>query len=187
MDMFEKASKVVKSVGDDVINSAINFGNNFYSNTKAQSEMAGLNVQKSLIDKKLADSYMEIGKRYVEYMKHATIGETFDVSDIMEQIAPELEKLEQVNEEIVQKEQQIKDENVERSRRRAQEEFDATKKKLDQALELEILTETEYQEKLVTAQKKLDCHEQLRKLDMQFQMGIITKAEYDQKTKAILG
>lgn len=187
MDMFEKASRVMKSVGDDMINSAINFSNTFCNTTKVQSEIASLNVQKSLIEKKLSDAYMEIGKRYVAYMNHAVPGAPFDVSDVMEKITPELEKMAQVDEELAQKEQQMKDDAENRSRKRAEEEFESTKKKLDQALEMSILTETEYAEKLTAAQKKLDYYDQIRKVELQYQMGIITKAEFDAKMKAILG
>ena len=55
-DIFEKAAKATKDVGDTVVSSAKSLGGSLYNSTKEQSELAGLNVQKSVLDKKLNDS-----------------------------------------------------------------------------------------------------------------------------------
>lgn len=186
MDMFEKATKAAKNVGDSVISSAKNIGTTLYSSTKEQSELASLNIQKSVIDKKLTDSYAEIGKRYVAYMEQCEGETAFEVEDILEQMKPELEKLAEVKEQIVEKEQLIKQGNEERAQKKAQDEFDSEKKKLDKALELEIISGEEYDVKLAFAQRKLDNYELLRKIELQLEMGIISKTEYDEKVKNVL-
>lgn len=160
--MFEKATKVAKEMGDTVINSAKSIGGNLYNTTKEQSEMASLNVQKSLIEKRMTEYYAQIGKRYVEYMENCEGGEVFQVNDILEKMQPDLKKLSEVKEQIVEKET------------------------LDKALNMEILSEEEYEEKLALAKNKLEHYDLLRKVDMQLSMGIITKSEYDEKVKNIL-
>ena len=47
MDVFEKATKAVKEVGGNVIDSAKSIGNSIYSTSKEQRELAGMKVQKS--------------------------------------------------------------------------------------------------------------------------------------------
>lgn len=186
MDMFEKATKAAKNVGDSVINSARSIGNTLYSSTKEQSELASLNVQKSVIEKKLNEVYAKIGKRYVEYINTCE-GETcFEVDDLLEEMQPDMDKMAEIKAQIQEKEVQIKQANEERIQKKAQAEFDAEKRKLDKALELDVVNEEEYAEKLAAAQRKLDNYDVLRKIEMQLEMGIITKEEYLEKKKNIL-
>lgn len=186
MDMFEKATKAAKNVGDNVISSAKTIGTTLYNSTKEQSELASLNVQKSVIEKKLTESYAEIGKRYVAYIEQCECDMAFEVDDLLEEMKPELEKLAEVKIQIDEKQQQIKQGNEERAQKKAQEKFDSEKKKLDKALEMDIISNEEYEEKLASAQKRLDNYDLLRKVELQLEMGIISKAEYDEKIKNIL-
>lgn len=185
-DMFEKATKAAKNVGGNVFSSAKNLGNSLYNSTKEQSELASLNVQQSVIEKKLNHFYAEIGRRYVEYIERCDGEVSFEVEDVLDQMKPELEKLEEVKVQIAEKEAQIKQNNEEKARKKAREEFDAKKTKLDKAAAMEIISEEEYQEKLAAAQKKFDNYEILRKIDMQLEMGIISKEEHAEKVKNIL-
>ncbi len=185
--MFEKATKTVVSVGENVVNSAKSVGTTIYSSTKEQSELASLNVQKSVVEKKLNSAYAEIGKRYVAYVQNCQGDEQFDVSDVMEGIQPDLERLGALNESIEQKKGEIKQAGDERLRKRAESAYEAEKSKLDKALEMDIINEAEYKSKLDSAQKKLDNYEILRKVELQYEMGIITKEEYEIKNKNILG
>ena len=185
MDMFEKAAKAAKEVGDNVIHSAKNLGESLYNLTKEQSELASLNIQKSVVEKRLESSYAEIGKRYVEYVEKCD-GDAFDVSDVLENIEPELEKLADIKLQIDKKETTIREENEQKARKKAEDEFNAVKQKLDKAFALDILTAQEYNDKLEAAQKRLDNYDLLKKVEMQLSMGIISKAEYDEKVKKIL-
>ena len=183
MDMFEKAAKAAKEVGDNVIHSAKNLGESLYNLTKEQSELASLNIQKSVVEKRLESSYAEIGKRYVEYVEKCDGGDAFDVSDVLENIEPELEKLADIKLQIDKKETTIREENEQKARKKAEDEFNAVKQKLDKAFALDILTAQEYNDKLEAAQKRLDNYDLLKKVEMQLSMGIISKAEYDEKVK----
>lgn len=186
MDMFEKATKAARNVGDSVINSAKNIGTTLYSSTKEQSELASLNIQKSVVDKRLAESYQEIGKRYVAYIDTCEGDTAFAVEDILEKMRPDLEKAAEIKSQIAQKEQQIRQDKEERLKKKAEEDFDAEIKKLDRALDLEIITPEEYEAKRSAAQKKLDHYDDLRKIQMQLEMGIINRTEYEEKVKSIL-
>ncbi len=186
MDMFEKAAKAARNVSESVISSARNMGISLYSSTKEQGELASLNVQKSVIEKKLEDFYAEIGKRYVTYIAECDGGTAFDVADVLEAMQPQLDRLAEVKDSITEKELQIKQANEERAQKRAREEFDAEKERLDKALQMEIITEEDYTEKLESARRKLDHYDVLRKLRLQLEMGIISKEEYEKKVKDVL-
>lgn len=186
MDMFEKATKVVKNVSGNVMSSAKTVGTSIYSSTKEQSELASLNIQKSVIEKKLTESYAEIGKRYVVYIDKCDGDVAFDVNDLLDAMQPDLEKLADIKTQIAEKELQIKQANEERAQKKAQDEYEAEKRKLDKALDMEIITDEEYAEKLQFAKRKLDNYEILRKIQLQLEMGIISKNEYNEKINNIL-
>ncbi len=186
MDMFEKATKAVKEVGGTMFDSAKNLGTSIYSLSKEQSELAGLKVQKSVIEKKLQESYAEIGKRYVEYITTSDAEEAFDVSDVIAAMQPELDKLEEIAGAVAQREINSKREEEEKQQKKARDTYDAEKAKLDKALEMDIISPEEYDEKMTVVQKKFDNYVQLGKIDMQLQMGIISEDEYTTKIDNIL-
>lgn len=187
MDMFSKATKAVKEVGENMIDSAKSFGTSIYSTSKDQSEIAGMRVQKSVIERRLEESYAMIGKRYIAYINQADCNQAFDISDILEKMRPDLNKLDEIAAALQEKEADAKREEEEKRQKRAFEEFEAQKAKLDKALEMDILSIEEYEEKLAAVQRKYDNYDQLRKIDMQLQMGIISKEEHDAKVKRIIG
>lgn len=186
MEIFEKVNKVARNVGDNVENIAKNVGNAITNVSKEQSELASLNVQKNVITKKLESSYAEIGKRYVDFVENCREGVTFEVDDIIEKMRPELDKLAELKLQIEEKELKIKQNNIDKAFKKAQDEYDTEKKKLDKAMEIDIISQEEYDEKLDFAKKKLDNFELLRKVQMQYDMDIITKEEYNEKVKKIL-
>lgn len=182
MDLFNKATKVAREVG----NSVVNAGNVLSSATREQTELANLKIQKSALDRKMESQYAEIGKRYIAYISNTFNTRPFDVQDVLEAMQPNLEKLSEIDSQIADKERVIKENNAERDKKRAQEQYEGEKKKLDKARELDVITEEEYQVKLTSAQKKLDNFDLLRKVEMQYDMEIITKEEYEEKVKNIL-
>ena len=186
MDMFGKATRAVKEVGENVFDSAKSIGNSIYSASKEQSELAGMKVQKSVIEKRLEESYAKIGKRYVEYMNVSDASEAFDISDILEVMQPDLDKLSEIAATLQEKEIEAKKEEEEKRQKKALDEYKAQKAKLDKALEMEIIEQDEYEAKLAVVQKKYDNYDQLRKVDMQLQMGIINEEEHAEKVNNIL-
>jgi len=186
MDMFEKATKAVKNAGESVIDSAKSIGNTIYSTTKEQRELAGLKVQKSVIERKLQEFYAEIGKRYVEYTANASGEAAFDVSDILDRMQSNLEKIAEIDNMVAEKELNIKKEEEARTQKKAQDEYDSEKAKLDKALEMDIISQGEYSEKMRVVQRRFDNHEQIRKIELQLQMGIITREEYRDKINNLL-
>ena len=186
MDLLEQAVKVVKTVGESVVDSAKTVGNTIYNSTKEQRDLANLNMQKSSVQKKLNDSYATIGKRYVEFFNKADDGGFFDASDLVRNMKCDLDKLSEIEESIEKINMNARKEEEEKVQKKAKEEYQSAKDKLEKALERDIITKEEYDEKMVPIQKKYDNYAQLRKIDMQLEMNIITKEEYAQKVKEVL-
>lgn len=182
MDMFEKA----KEVSGEVINSAKNLGNSLYSSSKEQSEIANLNVQKSIVKKRLKDSYAKIGEKYVEYVQSGDVNDVFNVEDILEEMKPDLDKLAELDLQISEKQIKIKEDEEQKNQKKALASYELEKQKLDKALDMDIISQDEYDEKLAIAKLKMDNYEILRKVKLQLEMGIISKEEYDEKVKIIL-
>lgn len=183
--MFDKATKTVKEVGENVFDSAKKVGSTIYNTSKEQSEIAGLKVQKAMVEKKLQEYYAAIGKRYVEFVK-ADSTDVFDVNDILEEMQADKAKLDEIEESLAEKEINAKKAEEARREQKALEAYEAGKAKLDKALALDVITVEEYTEKLAVVQRKYDNHEQLRKIDLQLQMEIITKEEHDLKVEKLL-
>lgn len=171
MDFFDKTSKVVKEISNV---------------TKEQTELANLKIQKAAIEKKLENQYAAIGKRYVAYIADSFRTTPFDVSDILDAINPDLEKVAEIAEQISQKDQQVRQHSMEKDRKKALDVLENEKRKLDRARDLDVITAEEYVEKLEKAQKKFDNFETLKKIQIQYEMDIITKEEYEEKVKNVL-
>ncbi|MDE6917746.1 MAG: hypothetical protein K2P39_13230 [Lachnospiraceae bacterium] len=171
MDFFDRTTKVVKEIGNV---------------TKEQTELANLKIQKAAIEKKMEGQYAEIGRRYVAYIADSFRTTPFDVTDILDAINPELERVSDIADQIAQKEQQVRQHSIEKDRKKALEQFENEKRKLDKARDMDVISMAEYEEKLGKAQKKFDNFEMLKKIQMQFEMDIITREEYDEKVKNVL-
>ncbi len=186
MDFFDRASQIAQSVGENVVNSARNVGTTIKYSTPEKRELAGLKVQLECVNKKLDGYYIMIGRRYTEYIENLATENSFDVSDILEDMKPELENKSEIEDAIAKKEQQIKNAEKEAARMKAQEAYEHECQKLENALRMDVITVEEYEEKVALAQKKYENYDILRKLKMQLSMQIITKEEYIEKVKAIL-
>ena len=171
MDFFDKTTKAVRDLSNA---------------TREQTELANLKIQKAAIEKKLESQYAEIGKRYVAYIADSFRTIPFDVSDILDAINPDLERIADIVEQVEQKERQFRQHSIEKDRKRAVEQFENEKRKLDKAKDLDIITDLEYEEKLEKARKRFDNFEMLKKVQMQFEMDIITREEYEEKVRNIL-
>lgn len=171
MDFFDRTTKVVREIGNV---------------TKEQTELANLKIQKAAVEKKLESQYAEIGKRYVAYIADSFRTTPFDVSDILEAINPDLEKVSEITEQISQKDQQVRQHSIEKDRKKALDQFESERRKLDKARDLDVITSEEYEEKLAKAQKKFDNFEMLKKIQMQYEMDIITREEYEEKVRNVL-
>ena len=186
MGLFDKVVKTASNVGTSVAKSAANVGSSASVAAQEQSELLALKSQINVIEQELNASYVQIGRKYVEYV--LTSGEMpgIDVSDILKLIDPKLTKKQELEQKIIELEKEIKSKHVLRDKQQAEEKYLAEKSKLDKALAMDIITQEEYDEKLVLAKKQVDNFEAIRKIEQQAEMGLITKEEKAAKLQQLM-
>lgn len=186
MGLFDKVTKTVSNVGSSVAKTAATVGSNAAVSAQEQSELVSLKSQVNVIEQELNSSYIQIGRKYVDYVISSGDMPGIDVSDILKLIDPKMTKKQELEQKIIELEKEIKQKNVLREKQQAEEEFLAEKSKLDKALGMDVITQEDYDIKIAIARKKVDNFEAIRKIEQQAEMGLITKEEKAQKIEALL-
>lgn len=186
MGLFDKVTKAASNVGGSVLKGAAKVGSNVATTAQEQGELVSLKSQVNVIEQELNASYVQIGRKFVEYVAETGDMPGIDVSDILKLIDPKLEKKQELEKKIIELEKEIKQKNVLREKQQAEEEFLAEKNKLDKALGMDIISQDEYDLKIAIARKKVDNFEEIRRIEQQADMGLITKDEKKEKLDALL-
>lgn len=185
MGLFDKISKTATNIGNNAKTSAIKVGSNASVAVQEQSELVALKSQVTVINQELDSSYVQIGRKFVNYVLETGEMPGIDVSDILKLIDPKMTKKQELEQQIIKLEKEIKEKNVLREKQLAEEQFIAEKEKLDKALAMDIISQDDYDVKLAIARKKVDNFEAIRKVEQQAEMGLITKEEKEQHIKAL--
>lgn len=138
-----------------------------------------------MIDQELDSSFVQVGRRYVDYVVASQEMPGIDISDILKLIEPKMEQKQELEKKIIALEKKIKDNAVLREKQMAEQVYLEEKSKLDKALAMDIISQDEYDVKLAVAKKKYDNFEQIRKVEQQYDMKLITKEERDAKIKEL--
>lgn len=187
MGLFDKVTKTVSNVGNSAMKSAAKVGSSAAVAVQEQTELTSLKTQINVIEQELSASYIQIGRKFVEYVAESGEMPGIDVSSTLKLIEPKLTKKAELEKKIIELEKEIKQKNVLREKEQAEEVFLAEKAKLDKALGMDLLTQEEYDEKLAAARKKVDNFEAVRRIEQQAEMGLITAEEKAQKINQLLG
>lgn len=185
MGLFDKVAKTATNMGRSALNTASNVGSTIGVAAQDQSELAALKMQVNVIEQELDSSYVQIGRRYVDYVVASGEMPGIDVSDILKLIDPKIEQKQELERQIVALEKKIKDNAILREKQMAEQVYLDEKAKLDKALSMDILSQDEYDAKLAIAKKKCDNFEQIRKIEQQYDMKLISKEERDAKIKEL--
>lgn len=185
MGLLDKVTKTAVSISKTAINTATAAGASVGVTAQDQMELAELKMQLKVVEEELNSSYVQIGRRYVDYIIAAGEMPGVDISDVLKLMDPKLEKKETLEQEIVSLEKKIRNNAILREKQAAEEEFLSEKNKLDKALAMEILSQEEYDVKVYTASKKLENFEMIRKIEQQYDMKLISKDERDNRIKLL--
>ena len=185
MGLFDKVTKAAGNISKSAISSASNIGSTVGVTAQDQSELASLKMQVNVIEQELDAAYVQIGRKYVDYVIESGEMPGIDVTDILKLIDPKMTKKQELEKEIIELEKKIKSAAILREKQMAEEEYLAEKNKLDKALAMEIITQEDYDTKLAVAKKKVDNFEAIRKIEQQYDMKLITKEERDEKIKEL--
>lgn len=187
MGLFNKVTKTTKNIGRSVASTAANVSSSAKVAIQEQQELVSLRSQLNVIQQELDDSYVQIGRKYVEYVLESEEMPGIDVSDILKLMDPKLSRKQELEQEIVRIEKEIKEKAVIRDKNQAEKEFLAEKKKLDKALAMDVITQEDYDVRIATAKKKVDYFEEIRRIEHQADMGLISKEEKLEKINTLLG
>lgn len=185
MGIFDKVAKTATNIGKGAISTAASVGSKVGVAAQDQSELASLKMQVNVLEQELDASYVQIGRKYVDYVIATGEMPAIDVSDILRLIDPKLSQKEEYENQIIELEKKIKNNAILREKQAAEEIFLQEKTKLDRALAMDIITQEDYDAKVAIAKKKVDNFELIRKIDQQYDMKLITKEEHDAKIKEL--
>ncbi len=186
MGLFDKVTQAASNIGGSVIKTATNVGAGAAVVAQEQSELLALKSQINVIEQELNSSYIQIGRKYVDYVIESGDMPGIDVSDILKLIDPKMTKKQELEKQVIELEKEIKSKTVLREKQQAEEEFLAEKAKLDKALAMDVISQDDYDVKLAIARRKVDNFEAIRKIEQQAEMGLITKEEKAQKIEQLL-
>ena len=181
MALFDKVAKTAGNMGKSFANSAAKVGSTVGVAAQDQSELAGLKMQVNVIQQELDASYVQIGRRYVDYVLASGEMPGIDVMDILKLMDPKLSQKKELEEKIIVLEKKIKDNAVLREKQAAEQDFLQEKDRLDKALAMDVISSDEYDVKIAIARKRVDNFEAIRRVEAQYDMKLISKEERDAK------
>lgn len=183
MAFFDKLTQTASNVGKSVASSA-KIKSSTTITTQKQTKLTQLKSQVNVINQKLYAFYVQIEKRYIDYVLETGDMPGIDASDLLKLMDPKMTKKE-LEQQIIELEKEIKNKSVLREKQQAEEEYLAEKAKLDKALAMELMSQSDYEVKLAIAKKKYDNFEEIRKVQQLADMNLITKEEKEAKIKEL--
>lgn len=181
MGFLNKMKAQVSNISDGVSSGTSKIAGNVLTSSKENSKLLAIKGEITSIDGDLEFAYKEIGKKYVEHI--AKTGESFEfgVQETLIAIAPKLDKKEELENEAIEIEKALKDQLLMQEKAAFQKEFDEVKSKLDKALKMDVISESDHSEKLSKAKKRVDNFIEIRKIEKQYDMGLISEDEKNEK------
>lgn len=167
----------VKMMAEDISKSINNVQSTLSVQCKEFDKKRDLEKELSLIDSEISLAYKEIGKRYVDFVIQSNEMPGIDVSDILKILDEKFSRKEDLNTEIIIIEKKLDELLLLREKEKENKKFNLEKEKLDKALNLNIITQDDYDSKLQKHQNRLYHFDEIRKLEKQYELGIITFEE----------
>lgn len=152
---------------------------------KNAAEISALKMELGSIEQEFEHLYMIVGKKYVDYLIETDADSAIDIEHEMRTILPKLERKAELEEKINELEKADRQSQIMEELHDAQEEYQQQKRKLDQALQMDVITQAEYNEKLSKFKNKVDNFKEIRRVQTQYDMGIIDKTEYKNKMRLL--
>lgn len=189
MALFDKIKIVGNTIGKTTESLKNNFANNVAEGSiliNEKNKISELEKEKKSLDNEIENGYVQIGKKYVEYVMTTNEMPGIDVNDILKMLDPKMSRKIEIKNEIVELEKKIKDQEILRVKQKIEKECEKEKEKLDKALSMDIISQEEYNGKLKKIMSKVIYFEEIRKIEAQFNMNIITLEEKEDKINELL-
>ena len=185
MGFFDKMKTQASTLGRSINDTTAKLSSDFFVASRENAKLTSIKAEIDSIEGDLQIAYNEIGKKYVEHI--STTGEYFEigVQDTIKRIEPKLDRKQILEKEAIEIQKMLKDQLVMQEKATFQREYDETKEKLYKALKMDIISESEYSNKLAIAKEKLDNFDEIRRIKKQCEMELITKDEMDEKLSSL--
>lgn len=156
--------------------------------TKNQKEIEIENINRELqsIENDLDAAYMHIGRRFMEKVDITNDFCGLEIQDILRVMQPKAARKKELEKQIAIIEKEVREINFLRDKEQAELEYQDEKTKLDKALNMDILTRQEYEQRLYAARRKADNFEEIRRINQQFEIQLISAEERDEKIRKLL-
>lgn len=97
-----------------------------------------------------------------------------------------MERKAELNEQLIEKQKRLNDQLDMQEKSKLESEFIAEKDKLDRALAMAVISQSEYDVKLKELKAPIEHFDDIKRINQQKEMGLITAAERDAKIEAII-
>lgn len=185
MGFFDKLAQTAKNVSNSVANTATNVGSSAGVAMQDTAELNNLKMQVNVIEQELNASYIQIGRKYVEYVAATGDMPGIDISDLLILLDPKMTRKQELEQQIIDLEKRMRENQILREKNAVEQSFLATKENYDKALAMGIMTEDEYNYKLSIARKRVDNFDEIRRIEQQCSMGIITVEEKNARIQSL--
>ncbi|MGL5124514.1 MAG: hypothetical protein ACRC6U_00790 [Fusobacteriaceae bacterium] len=189
MALFSKLKLVGETLGKTAGGLANTISNNMSEANATlieKNKIAKLESEKNGLQNEINLAYAQIGKRFVEVALETNQIPDIGVNNILEMLDPKLTRTQEIEDEIIQLEKKLKDQTIIQEKAKYSQEFEVEKQKLQKALNMGIITQNEYLEKVNTISIKLNNFEEIRRIEQQYEMGIISLEEKEKKIKELI-
>ncbi|MPQ44022.1 hypothetical protein [Clostridium tarantellae] len=178
--------KNIKFITDSIAKTASSIAGTLSSMSNEEEKVNKIKNEIKALNEEIEAAYIQIGRRFVNYVIHTKEMPGIDIRDILNLLDPKLMRKSQLEEELVKLEEKINNIRVIQEKLKAEEEFIEEKDKLDRGLKMNLISKKEYDEKLVKLNKKLNAFEEIQKIEHQYDLGIIDFDEMESKINKLL-
>ena len=159
--------------------------NSVSTELKEQESIARINKEMSTIDAEITAAYTQIGRKYVEYATKNQEVNGLDMTDLLKILEPKRARKAELDTELIEIQKRLKDMALLQEKNKLESEFTLEKEKLDRALAMDVISHSEYNQKVKQYRKGIDFFEDIKRIEQQFDLGIITAADKERKIAEI--
>lgn len=185
MGFFKNLLKTGANFGSQVGTAIGRAASRTGSSAKTAAKISAIKMELNSLEEEFGHLYVIVGKKYIDYLIETDSDPDIDVEQEIKAIIPLIERRTQLERELDELEEADDQSTLMEDIRRARDDYDTQKRKLDQALRRKIITQEEYDEKLEQYQIRLDRFNEVKRLKTQYDMKIITKEELNAKLRAL--
>lgn len=186
MGLFDRVKTTVSVAGSAVAKGTSQLAGKAVHEAKESAKISAVKADLLALEAEINSAYTAIGKAYVDTLLQGTELPDIGCSTTLSLLEPKLEKKIILEQELAKLEKELTNSQILQERQLVEEEFENIKAKLDKAKAMGAISDSDYNEKIQQAKKKLEHFEEIRMYKKQCEMGIITEEEMTVKINSLL-